>query len=353
MSQLIKNNSDYIFIFDAKNSNPNGSPDNENKPRMDYETMTLLVNDARRKRDIRDFLSINGYSIFVNMLDENKVSMENMFNNIYNKYVENNENHKMFLEKYEKLMKLKEDYEKIAKDKKAKKGDIEKAESTFKSEFIHQLVIDELIDIRLFGSAMAIGKVDKQFTGPIQMSWGYSLHPVELVKDNAIVTIMNDDNSTFGKKEMLYYALVAHCGTINKLAGKKVSLKEDDLDIFRKALVQGLLANQTNSKQGQRPLLYLEIVYKEEFSGYLGDLRRYIKYNYDENPIRDFDQTKLDFTDLIEILNKDSVNKYIKEIKLWCNPLEDIDLKAKFKMLDKKLTMNNIDLYESINLKED
>jgi CRISPR-associated protein Csh2 len=35
--ESIKNNHEVLFIYDAKMCNPNGDPDDENKPRMDYE----------------------------------------------------------------------------------------------------------------------------------------------------------------------------------------------------------------------------------------------------------------------------------------------------------------------------
>jgi Cas7 group CRISPR-associated protein Csh2 len=62
---IIKQNSEFLFLFEANMTNPNGDPDQENKPRMDYETNTLLVSDARRKRDCRDFMKEKGYQIFV------------------------------------------------------------------------------------------------------------------------------------------------------------------------------------------------------------------------------------------------------------------------------------------------
>ena len=51
----IQNNSEILFIYDAKMSNPNGDMDNENKPRMDYDTDTNLVSDVRLKRYLRDY----------------------------------------------------------------------------------------------------------------------------------------------------------------------------------------------------------------------------------------------------------------------------------------------------------
>ena len=40
---IVNKNSDFLFIYEAIMCNPNGDPDNENKPRMDYETKTNLV----------------------------------------------------------------------------------------------------------------------------------------------------------------------------------------------------------------------------------------------------------------------------------------------------------------------
>ena len=69
----IKNNSDFLFLYDATQCNPNGDPDQENKPRMDYDTDTNLVTDTRLKRYIRDFLKMTGTDIFVDMEDRKSV----------------------------------------------------------------------------------------------------------------------------------------------------------------------------------------------------------------------------------------------------------------------------------------
>lgn len=54
--KTIKNNHEMLFIYDAKMCNPNGDPDNENKPRMDYDRGMNLVSDLRLKRYIRDYV---------------------------------------------------------------------------------------------------------------------------------------------------------------------------------------------------------------------------------------------------------------------------------------------------------
>ncbi len=298
---MIKNNSDFLFLFDATNCNPNGDPDQENVPRMDNETKTLLVSDVRRKRDVRDFLVNKGYDIFVRTLNDTKVTMDDMFDEIMKKY--------------------------NIKDDAPSKEKVDK-------------IIDNMIDMRIFGSAMAVkglkktkkkGKKDDSdssenednsgaysFTGPVQITWGYSLHPVDIIRSNTIVTIMNDVNATFGKMYKVHYALVAHSGTVNKFAAAKTRMTENDKDIFSRALVQSMMNNLTHSKQGQQPLLYLEIVYNEDFDGYLGDLRRFIRTEtLKENAVRSIDDLNVDFQELTSAVNDLKSKGYIKDIYIW------------------------------------
>src|SRR5450759_3722080 len=56
MSNIITNRSEVVFLYDVKDANPNGDPLDENKPRIDEETMLNLVTDVRLKRTIRDYL---------------------------------------------------------------------------------------------------------------------------------------------------------------------------------------------------------------------------------------------------------------------------------------------------------
>ena len=99
---IVSQNSDFLFIFQSTLSNPNGDPDQENKPRMDYETSTILVSDGRRKRDIRDFLKGKGYRIFVDTLADQKVPMDKMFYFIRDSWLDDKERiNALFLDKPE------------------------------------------------------------------------------------------------------------------------------------------------------------------------------------------------------------------------------------------------------------
>ncbi|SHF44425.1 CRISPR-associated protein, Csh2 family [Caldanaerobius fijiensis DSM 17918] len=330
MMNTLNRNSDFLFGFEANMTNPNGDPDQENRPRMDYETATLLVSDGRRKRDCRDLLKNKGYEIFVDTLADTKVPMETMFDNIINKWLSNKDKmdtlfkkNNMIKRKWEEVFGKNCDDYKAAYDKKKPKSKNKKDSdfNQFNNILLTEIIKQSLIDIRLFGSAMAIENVTKTFTGPVQISWGYSLHPVEIVKSNSITSIMNDDSSTFGKKYKVYYALVAHYGTMNKYSAKHTGMTEEDASLFRKALVQSIMANQTDSKQGQQPLFYIEVVYKPEFDGYLGDMRRFLKVSYNaDKPIRSLNDVKVDFKDLTCVIDQMKQKGYVDEVIGWVHP---------------------------------
>jgi len=339
----LSQNSDFLFGFQATMTNPNGDPDQENKPRMDYETATLLVSDARRKRDCRDFLKKKEFPIFVDTLADKKVPMEEMLNNVIEKRLNDNEYIKKILDNSKELEEIwllgedsnnyNEKYLELKKLLKKKKSELNKDEKKnrellthFNNLFLTEIIKSELIDIRLFGSAMAVEGFSRTYTGPVQVTWGYSLHPVELVKSNTITTIMNDDSSTFGKKHKVYYALVAHYGTMNKYSAKLTGMTEADRDLFRKSLVQGLMSNQTDSKQGQDPLFYLEVIYKPEFDGYLGDLRRFLDVTYcEEQPIRKLEDLKVDFQRLTKAIAELKNAGYIEKVMGWKHPFANED----------------------------
>jgi len=330
---MIQQNSEFLFVFEAVMANPNGDPDQENKPRMDYETKTALVSDARRKRDCREFFKRKGFSIFVDTIEEHKVTAETMFGHIVHKWMNDNERFAHLLnarpslhEKWNELSaKIKKDnvfeiYKEIKEN--SKKGEAKKQFSRFNNELITAIIQEELIDVRLFGSAMAVENVTRTFTGPVQITWAYSLHPVELVKSNTITSIMNEDNSTFGKKHKLYYGLFAHSGTVNKYAAKLSGLTDQDLQLFRKALVQGMMQNQTDSKQGQTPLFYLEIQYTPEFDGFIGDIRKYVEVSYNEDkPIRSLSDLRLSLDALERVIQEMKNKGYVSKVIGWHHPL--------------------------------
>jgi CRISPR-associated protein Csh2 len=323
--RTITNSSDFLFIYEAIQCNPNGDPDQENKPRMDYDTKTNLVTDTRVKRFIRDYLKATNDEelIFVDMEGDSKVSVDSKLKAVVKRTVENEEDlDKAFsgnpdsLKVYKDIVGKAKDAEDVWKtitDKKFKHKEVN-------YELLAYLVKEKFIDIRMFGSAFAVGGFTKAYTGPIQLNWGYSFNPVELMDSSSIVTIMADDSSTFGKDYRVHYSLLGFNGTINAPAAKTTGLSNEDVKVFRDAIWESIPASPTRSKLNQYPKLYLEIVYNEGISnGQFGDLRNFVeanpKVNISAKQVRKFKDLNLDLTALEKLISDDkSGAQKIKEV---------------------------------------
>ncbi len=327
---IITNNSDFLFLYEAIQCNPNGDPDQENKPRMDYDTDTNLVTDVRVKRYMRDYLKASGTDVFVDMEGENKVSADSKLEAVILRLFAENIDPNILFEGNQKMVadfsKAKTENAEPSKllaylkgPKKSNKHEPPHPEINY--SLLKYFVKQKFIDIRFFGSAFAIGGFNKSYIGPVQLNWGYSLHKVQIIEANSIVTIMNDDSSTFGKDYRVHYSLLAFNGTINKFAAQSTGLTEDDRTAFRKAIWESIPALPTRSKLNQYPRLYLEIVYNDGFNnGHFGDLRQFITFNSkkdDEKEIRSANDYSLDFSALETIINTNKgEGKPIKEVYL-------------------------------------
>jgi CRISPR-associated protein Csh2 len=260
----ISNNADFLFLYEASQCNPNGDPDQENKPRMDYDTDTNLVTDTRLKRYIRDYLKITGNEIFVDTEGDNKVSPERKLEAVIKRALEDSKVlYDLFIEDESKKEVLTKIIEAEKTPDKIFKKLQDKANRPLSIYLLAQLVKQKFLDIRLFGSAFAVEGFTKAYTGPVQINWGYSLHKVQLMESSSIVTIMNDDNSTFGKDYRVHYSLLAFNGTINKYAAQSTGLTPDDITAFREAIWNSIPSLPTRSKLNQYPKLYVEIIYND------------------------------------------------------------------------------------------
>jgi CRISPR-associated protein Csh2 len=352
MSTVINRNAEFLFLYDAQNCNPNGDPDQENKPRMDKPTKTNLVTDLRVKRYVRDYLIEQGKEVFVGQVDGRKVSVETRLNTIIEKLKDDKTKIAALIQDDEKLqdfvaqiqahissMQGKEQEEVLmatmndklsstTADKEAKKKEedyIKSIKGTANNLVLAALIKTRFIDIRYFGGAFAVSGFSRTFIGPIQINLGYSLHPVELNPSNTIVTTMNDDSSTFGKKENVFYSLLGFTGTINAAKAPEVNLQEADVEDFRKALILSLYSIKTDSKKNQYPRLYVEIEYKDkEVYGRLGDLRDYVSVKAktldpsgkeDFTRVRSLHDLELDFTKLGEKIA--SIKDRIEKVRVW------------------------------------
>lgn len=278
------NNSDILFLYDAKLTNPNGDADDENRPRMDYERSINLVSDVRLKRYLRDYLQNKGYEIFVARVEDQTVNAT------------------------DRLKKLFENYE--------GKVNLNKVEASEK-----EWMLDQLIDVRMFGATMPIKSDSKGssmiFTGPIQFNWGYSLNKVSLVESSTITSHFSssseNERGSMGKDYRLYYSFIAFHGIISAARAQHTRLTEEDVALFDEAMVRAIPLQATRSKAGQYPRVYIRVEYVND-QYIIGDLRDLVKLSENEG-LRSIQEVELNIDLLIEKLV--SANDKIKTIHYW------------------------------------
>jgi len=299
--KTIAHNSELLFIYDAKMCNPNGDPDDENKPRMDYNRNVNLVSDVRLKRYIRDYLmDYKDETIFVSKVEGETVDATNRL--------------KKLIEGYRAEIEAEENLKDLFEQNKPAEKNLSK----------HlQWLLSKLTDVRFFGSTMPLKSETGRgasitFTGPIQFNWGYSLNKVTGPMESSTITSTfagaGEEYSTMGKDYRVDYSVIAFHGIISAKRAENTELTDEDIDLFDDAMINAIpLEATTRSKTGQSPLLYLRVEYNTpEF--FAGDFRRYVKIvdkdgdgelSFDDTAkLRSTDDYKLDLTKLREKLEK-------------------------------------------------
>lgn len=234
----IKNRNEFIFIYNIKNGNPNGDPD-ENRPRIDDVTKHCYVTDVRLKRFIRDYLiqSEGEDLILVTKLGTKTVNLTDRVKERVNK-------------------------------------------SNIDGKDLMKFLLNAFIDLRMFGSPLAFkgapvewGETSK-ITGPIQINFGETLHEVEEVTFHGTSIFRSKGDAEKSEQKMgtftTYYAipygLIAFHGVANENAAKTTGLTEDDIHKFKVALWRGVreASAHTRTKRDQQPQMLLNIVYKDK-----------------------------------------------------------------------------------------
>ncbi|PUU86385.1 MAG: Csh2 family CRISPR-associated protein, partial [Halanaerobium sp.] len=235
---VIDQRSELVFLYDIKDANPNGDPLDANKPRIDEETGINLVTDVRLKRTIRDYLydykgfnGEDGKDIFVREIQNDDKSIQ--------------------------------DGKERAKD--------------FKED--PKKVLDQCIDVRLFGGVIPLTGDSITYTGPVQFQMGRSLHKVELnyIKGTgAFASGAGKSKKTFREEYVVPYSLVGFYGIINENAAQSTELTKDDIELLMEGIWKGTKNLITRSKVGQTPRMLLKVNYSEE-NYFIGELKNYIK----------------------------------------------------------------------------
>lgn len=283
MSEVIKNRSELIFLYDIENANPNGDPMDENRPRIDEETEKNIVTDVRFKRTIRDYL----YKFL---------------------------NQEIFI------------IEEINEDgtQKTREGRLE--ELKIKSKDDGYKLLQNYVDLRLFGATIAVKNMPLTWIGPVQFKFGKSLNKVEpkTIKGTSVMPSKeNVTRGTFIETQILPYSLISFYGIINENAAKSTGLTESDVDLLMNGIWNGTKNLITRSKVGQMPRLLIRVIYKED-NFHIGDLDKKMKLIIDEDieekSLRSISEAKLDISKLVETIN--SNKDKIEKIEFKVNDLE-------------------------------
>lgn len=281
------NNSEILYLYDAKLTNPNGDPDEENRPRMDYQRDINLVSDLRIKRYIRDYLLSRNKELFVQKVENKSVTAA----------------------------------VRMEKDK----------------DLTIDQILEKFIDVRMFGATMPIKEGTKTFIGPIQFNWGYSLNKVSLIEASITSHFASDkgnEQGAIGKDYRVKYSFIAFGAVVSGKRAEHTNLKEEDLTIFDGAMKNAIPELITRSKIGQYPRLYLRVEYVDNET-ILGDLRSFVKLIEEVEDVRDISEVSLEIGELAEFLQNNK--NRIKAIHYYKNPQLKLLYKGKETKLEEAL----------------
>jgi CRISPR-associated protein Csh2 len=283
MSEILKNRTELLFLYEIENANPNGDPLNENRPRFDTEDDTVIVSDVRLKRTIRDYwYEYKGYN--------GKDGKD-----IFVRETEYQDGDKTYI------------------------SDGKRRATAFQEN--KDTVLKTCIDIRVFGGVLPLPKDSITLTGPTQFQMGRSLHKTEIITEQGTGAFASGDKkgqATFRTEYKVPYSLIGFNGIINEKAANYSTMSEADKELLLDGIWQGTKNLISRSKFGQNPVLLLAINYKEDKPFYIGSLRQRVKLQSDKNDkaIRGLEDFSLDFSDVIA------------EIKANLENIESVEIKA-------------------------
>ncbi|MDR3223496.1 MAG: type I-B CRISPR-associated protein Cas7/Csh2 [Methanobrevibacter sp.] len=305
-SEIVKNRSEILFLYDITNANPNGDPLDSNKPRLDEETEFNIVTDVRLKRTIRDYLhDYKKEEIFVREIVNNEGKIQDAKARA-NDFL-NNDN----------------------KDNTLLDTDSNR-DNTFlgQKKQIANSILEKCIDVRLFGATIPVDikfkEKDKSksktssvtFTGSVQFRLGRSLHKVEITHikgTGAFASGEGKEQKTFREEYILPYSLISFYGIVNEKAAESTKLTNEDVKLLLDGIWNGTKNLISRSKFGQVPRLLIQIEYKDKYY-FIGDLDKQLslKHSLDnDKTIRSINEVKINLDLLLKSLelNKDKINR--------------------------------------------
>lgn len=224
MSNPIKNRYDFVFLFDVKDGNPNGDPDQDNLPRVDAENQEGLVTDVCIKRKVRNYIDLK----FSNGSKEktgNEIFIRQ--GNVLGEIIDN------------------------AKGEKP----IDRKET----------LCTKFWDIRAFGGVLSVGKKGAgTVRGPIQFTFSRSedrIFQAEHSITRVAVTTPEEAKkqedrefaSTMGRKSTVPYGLYRMHGFISAVDAAKTGFSDSDLNLLWEALLNAFEHDRSAARGEMNP----------------------------------------------------------------------------------------------------
>ncbi len=236
MSTPIKNRYDFVFLFDVKDGNPNGDPDQANLPRADAENQEGLVTDVCIKRKVRNYVMLkhelkSPFDIFIRQ--------DNILNTIID----------------------------------GAKGD--------KPQDRQKDICKHYYDVRTFGAVLSTGdKGAGTVRGPIQFTFSRSedrIYQAEHSITRCAVTTEKEAKaqesrehaSTFGRKSTVPYALYRMHGFVSAVDASKTGFSEEDLELLWESLLNAFEHDRAAARGEMNPRKL--VIFKH--SNHLGNAR--------------------------------------------------------------------------------
>ncbi len=236
MSNPIKNRYDFVYLFDVKDGNPNGDPDQANLPRVDAENQHGLVTDVAIKRKVRDY-----------------VSLKHSLTAPYDIFIRHGQVLNTIIEKVD--------------------GDATEERQRDLSKVY--------FDIRTFGAVLSTGKKPAgTIRGPVQFTFSRSVdrifqaeHSITrcavTTEEDAKKQEKRENASTFGRKATVPYGLYRMHGFISAVDAVKSGFSEKDLELLWEALINAFEHDRAAARGEMNPRAL--IVFKHD--SHLGNAR--------------------------------------------------------------------------------
>lgn len=220
MSEIIKNRHDFVFLFDVKDGNPNGDPDQVNLPRADAEDQHGLVTDVCIKRKIRNYVMLEKelqppFDIFIRE------------GQVLNKIIDS-----------------------------ANGENIQQRQGSLCQMYF---------DVRTFGAVLSTGdRGAGTVRGPVQLTFARSedrIYQAEHSITRCAVTTQEEADaqagrehaSTFGRKSTIPYALYRMHGFVSSIDAMKTKFSEADLKLLWKSLINAFENDRAAARGEMNP----------------------------------------------------------------------------------------------------